>query len=176
MHALSGRRPARRGLGARLAAALACVVLAACTGYRLQSQETLAMPEDRRDLCIVAVDNPTLRPDLSAQLRNLLRDELSKRGRVRWVSRDQATAVIHLAVEDFTSQSTLTGTHDETLKSTATINLRAWIERRPEGGELWRSGGVSVSRSYTGSNEADAEAQVLEQAIQRLADLMGQAY
>jgi len=176
MHAASEARLSPRLCGALLALALACAALAACAGYSLQSREILALPEDRRDLCIVSVDNPTLRPDLSAQLRNLLRDELAKRGRIRWVPRDQATAIIHLAVQDFNSQSSLTGSHDETLKSTATISLTARIERRPEGGDLWRSGDVSVSRTYTGNNASDAEAEVLEQAAQRLADLMGQAY
>lgn len=175
-HAPLGTGSRRRACGVLAAAVLACLALAACAGYGLQSREALNLPEDRRDLCIVAVDNPTLRPDLSAQLRNLLRDELAKRGRVRWVDRAKATAVVHLAVESFTSQTTLTGSHDETLKSAATINLSAWIESRPEGKDLWRSRQVSVSRTYTGNNSAEAEDQVLELAAQRLADLMGQAY
>ena len=167
---------AGRLLRALLAAALAGLALAACAGYGPQGRETLSLPEDRRDLCIVSVDNPTLRPSLSSQLRNLLRDELSKRGQIRWTSREKATAIVHLRVQDFSSQTTLAGSHDETLKSTASITVEAWIERRPEGGLLWKPHTVSIARSYTANDRSDAEDQVLEQAAQRLADLMNQAY
>ncbi len=159
-----------------LAAAALAVLLAACAGYGPQGRTALTLPEGRRDLYIVEVENPSLRPDLSAQLRALLRDELSKRGQVRWTDREHATAVIHLTVHDFKSSSALTGSHDETLKSTATISLEARMERRPEGGDLWRSGRVSVSRSYTGNDRADAEAEVLDRAVQQLVDQLGQAY
>jgi hypothetical protein len=169
--------PTRSGLLVRLLAAVAlAALLTACAGYGPQGKSTLTLPENRRDLCIVQVDNPTLRPDLSAQLRALLRDEMSKRGQVRWTDREHASAVVHLEVHDFSSQSALTGSHEETLKSTANISLEARIEGRPEGAVLWRSGLVSVSRSFTGNNRADAEARVLDQAVQRLVDLLGQAY
>ncbi|MEW5773717.1 MAG: LPS assembly lipoprotein LptE [Thermodesulfobacteriota bacterium] len=163
-----------RILGALLA--LACLALAACAGYSPQGRGGLVLPEGRRDLCIVEVENPTLRPDLSALLRNLLRDELARRGQVRWTDREHATALVHLAVEDFTSQTLLTGSHEQTLKSSASITVEAWIERRPEGDQIWRSGRVGVSRSFTGNDRADAEARVLEQAAQRLADLLAQSY
>lgn len=168
--------PCGRAARRLLAAALAGLLLAACAGYGPAGRAALTLPEGRRDLCIVEVENPTLRPDLSAQLRNLLRDELSRRGQVRWTDRENATALVHLEVDDFSSQTALTGSHDETLKSTAAIAVEAWIERRPEGGVLWRSGRVSLSRSFTGNDRSDAEARVLEQAAQRLADQLGQAY
>ena len=169
-------RTARPGISKVLAALVLAALLVACAGYGPSSQAALTLPEGRRDLCIVEVDNPTLRPDLSAQLRGLLRDELSRRSQVRWTDREHATGLVHLLVHDFSSQTTLTGSHEQTLKSTASISVEAWIERRPEGGELWRTGRVSLSRSFTGNDRSDAETRVLEQAAQRLADLLGQAY
>lgn len=161
---------------AALAGVLLGAALAACTGYAPEGRAPLLLPGACRDLYIASVENPTLRPDLSARLRELLRDELAKRGRVRWTDRDQATALVNIAVHDFSSRTALTGSREETIKSTASIDLEAWIERRPEGGELWRSGRVSLSQSFLGGGREDAEAKVLEMAAQRLADLLGQAY
>ncbi len=163
----------------RLVAVLVLALVAAsCSGYRAASdrEAPLKLPEEYRDLYLRSVENPTMNPDLEARLRTALRDELTRRARVLWVGREQATAYVDLKVNRFTSQTSLTGADDETIKSTASIDLSATIVRRADGSRIWGADHVGYSQSFSGDAKAEAEDAVLDIAVRRLVDRLGQAY
>lgn len=161
-----------------LAALVLALVVCSCAGYRAASdrEAPLKLPEQFRDLYLRSVDNPTMEPGLEAQLRSALRDELTRRARVLWVDRERATAYVDLTVHQFTSQTSLTGADDETIKSTASIELSAAIVRRSDGSRIWSADHVSYGQTYSGDARSQAEQAVLDIAVRRLVDRMGQAY
>ena len=163
----------------RVLAVLALAVLVcSCAGYRAASDgdAPLKLPAEFRDLFLRTVDNPTMEPGLEAQLRSALRDELTRRARVLWVDRERATAYVDVTVHQFTSQTSLTGADDETIKSTASIDLSAVVVRRSDGSRIWSADHVSYGQTYSGDVRTQAEEAVLDIAVRRLVDRMGQAY
>jgi hypothetical protein len=79
-------------------------------------------------------------------------------------------------VHRFTSHTSLTGSDDETLKSSAGISLTLDVFRRSDGVQVWTSGRVGASESYTGNDKNQAEANVLDMAVRRAVDRMAQDY
>ncbi|GAB6175407.1 hypothetical protein JCM16814_02980 [Desulfobaculum senezii] len=164
-----------RYLRAILPAVVLALVLSGC-GYRLPDDEApLVLDASHRALCIRSVENPTLKPWLESLLRAEVRDELTRRGSIVWTSAKDATADMHITVSSFRSDASLTDSDDETVKSSANINMQARIVSRADGSELWNSGTVSASQSFTTNRDA-AERRVVSLAVRRLADRLSQAY
>ncbi|WP_028586155.1 LPS assembly lipoprotein LptE [Desulfocurvus vexinensis] len=161
-----------------LAALALGLVLASCSGYRNSAEPDapLKLPADCRSLFLRTVTNPTMAPGLEATLRSALRDELTRRARVAWASREAATAYVDVTVHRFTSQTSLTGSDDETLKSSASISLTVEIFRRSDGALVWSADKVGASESFTGNDRTQAEANVLDMAVRRAVDRMAQNY
>jgi len=154
------------------------LLVCSCTGYRAAAdrEAPLKLPENFRDLHLRSVENPTMDQGLEARLRSTLRDELTRRARVLWVPRESATAYVDVTVHHFTSHTSLTGADDETIKSNASIELSAALVRRSDGSLIWSSDHVGYSQSFSGDNRAQAEATVLDMAVRRMVDSMGQNY
>lgn len=153
------------------------LLLAACAGYSVTSTDgegPLVLPEDARALFLKSVENRTMYVEVPATLRTQVRDEFTRRGRVAWVDRESATAYLHLKVVSFTHSAAVTDEDDETLKSSASIALEAWITRKSDGAELWR-GEASHGESFI-TDRASAEASVVEHAVRKLADRLAQNY
>ena len=142
-------------------------------GYHLRDKSPVSLPEEYRSLFIASVDNPTLKPWLEARLRAMVRDEFTRRGRIEWVPRDQASAFLRIKVYDFSSSTSVSGSKDETVKSAAGIDLEAWIVSRKDGSVLWRSNRVSCGQSFLAGGRDQAEAKVLDLAVRELADRLG---
>jgi hypothetical protein len=156
----------------------ATMALASCSGYRNAAEPgtALALPADCRALFLRTVKNPTMAPDLEATLRSALRDELTRRGRATWVSREAATAYVDVDVHRFTSFTSLTNANDETIRSSASVILTVSIFRRSTGAQVWTSGRVNSNESYTGNDRPLAEANALDMAVRRAVDRMSQNY
>ena len=170
----SSRRRASLALALSI---LAILALSACSGYRVTGGDdaaSLALPEDARALFIKDVENRTVNVEVNHTLRTQVRDEFTRRGRVAWVDRESATAYLHLKVVSFTESAAVTDEDDETLKSSASISLEAWITRKSDGAELWR-GRASHGESFISDRDA-AEASVIEHAVRKLADQLAQNY
>jgi len=152
------------------------LTLWSCAGYRqaANSDAPLDLPVEARALFIKSVENPTMDPDLESILRAEIRDEFTRRGRVVWVDRDQATAYISIKVNSFRTATSLTDEDDTTIRSSSSISLEAWITSKDNGQELWR-GSASHSESFT-SDQEGAEADVMEMAARKLADRLNQGY
>lgn len=147
-----------------------------CAGYRQagDGNAPLDLPEEARALFITSVENPTMNPDLESLLRAEIRDEFTRRGRVAWVDRDQATAYMRIKVNSFRTATSLTDEDETTIRSSSSISLEAWITAKDTGQELWR-GSASHSENFSTDQEA-AEADVMEMAARKLADRLNQAY
>lgn len=166
--------PALRILAALSLAFLVC----SCAGYRMASdrEAPLNLPEKYRDLFIRNVENPTMTPGLEDSLRTALRDELTRRARVLWVPRERASAYVDMTIHRYTSQTSLTGTEDETIKSSASIDVSLVIVRRSDGSQLWRADHVGHSESFTGDDQAEAQKHVLNLAVRKIVDRLSQDY
>jgi len=158
-----------------LMAVVLTLALTAC-GYRQASDKSapFVLPEKARALFITKVENPTMDPDVESILRAEIRDEFTRRGHVTWVDRDKATAYLKIKVNQFTTSTSLTDENDDTVKSSAYIDVDAWITDKDSGKELWH-GTASHSESFTSDQEA-AEADVLEMVARKLTNRLAQDY
>lgn len=154
-----------------LAAALG---LSAC-GYRLTGTP-MVLDEKFRDLAIDEVRNPSLETTLEPRLRAFFRDELTRRGTVRWVPASQAKSLVRFNIKRFLLTSQVKGVQDVTLKYRAEIELSGRIVRKDDGAVLWDSGAVNVSESYFEGGADQAENLILELAVRRMADLLSEGY
>ncbi|MDY7001026.1 MAG: LPS assembly lipoprotein LptE [Thermodesulfobacteriota bacterium] len=144
-----------------------------CHGYHLKDQAPVSLAKEYRSLFIVSVENPTMKPWLDARLRASVRDEFTRRGKIQWVSKDRAAAYLKIKVHDFSSNTSVSGSKDETIKSAAGIDLEAWIVSQKDGSVLWRSNRVSAGQSFLTGGRDQAEARVLDLAVRELADRLG---
>lgn len=161
----------------RALAAMALVLALTACGYHvtsLQKNAPLALPKDCRSLFLKSVENPTLNPEIDLTLRTEVRDEFTKHGGVTWAKREAATGYLHIKVISFTTSSSVTDENDNTLQSTASISMVAWVTRKSDGKEVWRCG-TSHSETFT-SDEESAKEDVIEVAARKLADRMREDY
>lgn len=156
-------------------AALLLILQAGC-GYRNTAHGPVVLPEDRRTLFIEEIENPTLMTSLDYRLRSLVRDELSRRGNIRWVVAGEASSVMQIEILTFTSSVTVTGSEDQTLRSAAVIVINGTILSAADRSVLWTSGNVSARESFVSGGEEDAEDRVIQLAVQRLVDRLAQNY
>lgn len=158
-----------------LPAVLLALVLSGCGYHFAGSEAPLVLDANHRALCIRSVENPTLKPWIESRIRAEFRDELTRRGTITWASVKDANADVFITIHSFRSDSSLTDSDDETIKSDATIDMRARIVSRTDGAELWSSGSVTASQSFTTDREG-AERRAVSLAVRRLADRLSQAY
>lgn len=154
------------------AALLALLVLASC-GYRNSQQGPMALPEDKRKLFFEEVENPTLRADLNARLRSLLRDEITRRGKVEWVPREQAEALLSIEIHEFTSSTALTGAEGQTLRLSSVISIEGVIVSAADRSILWSSGRVTAKASFLSGGREAAEERVILLAVEEVVDKLG---
>lgn len=158
-----------------IVAILVLALLAGC-GYRNTLSGPVALPEDKRKLFFEEVENPTLRTSLDARLRSLIRDELTRRGKVEWVSRDQAEAYFQIEILQFTSTSSVTGAEEQTLRFTTVISLEGGIVSAADRSILWSSGPVSAYESFLSGGRDAAEDRVILLAVERVVDRLGHSF
>ncbi|WP_319469048.1 LPS assembly lipoprotein LptE [uncultured Pseudodesulfovibrio sp.] len=152
------------------------LLLAAC-GYGFGEQGQSVLSEQDRTLAIAEVKNPTTISWLEPRIRRILRDELTRRGIVKWVdSRSQADALITINIEKFYRPTTVSGEKDQTLQSSANFVFSAEIKSATDGSVLWNSGSISQSWPFFSGQEAEADKEVTLLGIRRLADRMSQNY
>lgn len=114
---------------------------------------------------------------LEPRIRRILRDELTRRGIVKWVdSKSQADALITINIEKFYRPTTVSGEKDQTLQSSANFVFSAEIKSATDGSIIWNSGSISQSWPFFSGQEAEADKEVTLLGIRRLADRMSQNY
>lgn len=155
---------------------LLSLLLAAC-GYSFGESGQSVLPEQYRTLAVSRVENPTTMSWLEPRLRKLLRDELTRRGSVKWVDeRKDAEALISIRVIRYNRPTSVAGQGDVTLQSVASFVFEATIKSNVDGSTLWNSGKMSQSWPFFSGQETEADEEVTLLGIRRLADRMAQDY
>lgn len=152
------------------------VFLSGCGGYTFSKSGPVVLPEDKRDIAISKVANPTTEVWLEPRLRQLLRDEMNNRGWTRWVDRNRAQALLRVEIISYSRRTALKGLKESTLLLDATIKLRATLTDTHDQRLLWDSGMVVVNEPYLPGEEEQADSKVTDQAVRRLVDRMTQDY
>lgn len=157
-------------------------------GYNFVGGTVINMPQDKRDLYISLVQDPTQEAWLEPYLRATFQDEFSRRGGVYWVSEDQAQALVHIFIHQFRTADSLTRERDRTVKADISIILEVKILSADAGEEIWSSGSVSGRSSYfltaedavisgvQGPEQRRASEEAVDQAVTRVADGLGHGF
>lgn len=163
--------------------------LPAC-GYQLTARAPIQLPEDSTRLYLNKVTNPTTETWLEPMLRGSLRDELTRRGNVTWVDRDQAEATVNIDVRSYSTSDSLKGRDDVTLKSQARILMVVTFYSAKTNALIWTSGPISASESYRGASgsitstgliqttsaKREATQNAVDLAVRMVADQLGQKF
>lgn len=171
--------------------AVLCIALflSAC-GYQLTARAPIQLPEDSTRLYLNKVTNPTTETWLEPMLRSSLRDELTRRGNVAWVGRDEAEATVNIDVRSYSTSDSLKGRDDVTLKSEARILMVVTFYSAKTNALIWTSGPVSAAESYRGtggtvtstgllqttSAKREATQEAVDLAVRMVADKLGQKF
>jgi len=152
------------------------LLLTAC-GYSLGEKDTSVLEPRYRTIAISEVTNPTTLSWLEPRIRKLLRDELTNRRTVTWVdNQNDADAVISITIKRYNRPTAVTGSSDETLRSTANFQFEAGIHSTTDDSLIWNSGTIDQSWPFFSGGEHEADMEVTRLGIRRLADLMTQNY
>jgi outer membrane lipopolysaccharide assembly protein LptE/RlpB len=157
-------------------------------GYNFIGGSPINLPQDKSDLYITLVQDPTQEAWLEPYLRSTFQDEFSSRGGVNWVSEDQAQALVHIFIHQFRTADSLTSEMDRTVKADVTIVLEVKMLSADTGEEVWSSGNVSGRSSYfmtaedasmsgvQGPEQRRASEEAVDQAVTRIADRLGHGF
>lgn len=155
---------------------LLLLLLTGC-GYSMGESDQSVLPAQYRTLAVAGVDNPTTMTWLEPRLRKLLRDELTRRGTVKWVdNRANADALISIRIIRYNRPTSVSGSSDETLQSVASFEFEASVKSTLDGSTLWNSGRITQSWPFFSGQETEADEEVTLLGIRRLADRMAQNY
>jgi len=165
-------------LSGRVFQLLLCLalLLPAC-GYQLTAQAPIDLPRDSTQLFLAKVTNPTTETWLDPMLRNSLRDELTRRGNVTWVGRDEAQATVNVDVRAYSTSDAVKGRDDVTVKSEVRIQMEVTFFSTKTSALIWTSGPVIASESYRGwSNKREATQSAVDLAVRMVADRLSQKF
>jgi outer membrane lipopolysaccharide assembly protein LptE/RlpB len=155
---------------------LAALLLPAC-GYQLTAQAPIDLPKDSTKLFLAKVTNPTTETWLEPMLRNSLRDELTRRGNVTWVGRDEAEATVNVDVRSYSTSDSVKGLDDVTVKSEVRIQMEVSFFSTKKGTLIWTSGPIMASESYRGANnKREATQDAVDLAVRMVADRLSQKF
>lgn len=162
--------------GRLLGAMLVIALLSAC-GYQLSAHAPITLPQNKTLLYLNKVTNPTTETWMEPMLRTSIRDELSRRGKVKWVDRDTAQATVNVDVRQYSTSESVKG-HDEiTYKSRATILLEVSFFDADTSSLIWTSGPITAFESYRdAANKREATQDAVDQAMRMVADRLAQKF
>jgi hypothetical protein len=146
-------------------------------GYTFSGMAPIELPQGQTLLCITKFENPTTEPWLEPSLRAEIRDEFTRRGQVKWVSRNEAETLVTIRVIRYSSSSTLKGSNDETVTSAVQLSVVVDMYNAADRTVIWTSGPINVSESFRGdSGEPKAREDAVRLTAERIADRLGQAF
>jgi outer membrane lipopolysaccharide assembly protein LptE/RlpB len=149
-------------------------------GYHFTAASPITMPRGITRLHLQRVDNPTTQSWLDPQLRSVLREEFTRRGNVAWVEPGEAEGLLHVEIVSYSSATKLENVREQTVKSEVVLKLRAGIRDPDEGSQIWRSGVVRSTESFTGPKDGpqsrQAGTRAVELGVEKLADELGQNF
>ncbi len=156
---------------------LGVVLLLPACGYQLTANAPIDLPKDSTRLFLAKVTNPTTETWLEPMLRSSLRDELTSRGNVTWVGRDEAEATVNVDVRSYSTSDAVKGRDDVTFKSRVTIQMEVSFFSTKTSALIWTSGPVVASESYRGTGgKKDATQGAIDLAVRMVADRLSQKF
>ncbi|WP_177193087.1 LPS assembly lipoprotein LptE [Desulfomicrobium apsheronum] len=176
--------------GSLVWAVLCIALLLPACGYQLTARAPIQLPQDSTRLYLDKVTNPTTETWIEPMLRSSLRDELTRRGNVTWVSRDEAEATVNIDVRSYSTSDSLKGRDDVTLKSAASIQMVVTFFSTKTNALIWTSGPILASESFRGASEIqsssgtlqstsakrEATQEAVDLAVRKVADQLGQKF
>jgi outer membrane lipopolysaccharide assembly protein LptE/RlpB len=155
---------------------LGLLLLSAC-GYQLTANAPIDLPQDSSRLYLAKVTNPTTETWFEPMLRSSLRDELTRRGQVTWVDRNEAEATVNIDVRSYSTSDAVKGRDDVTFKSKVTIRMEVSFFSTKTSAMIWTSGPVVASESYRGTGgKKDATQEAVDLAMRMVADRLSQKF
>lgn len=165
---------------------ITCAFMFSC-GYNFAGSSPVQMPEDKNDLYLGSIRNPTQDAWLEPYLRANFRDELTRRGGVNWVSEKKAQAIFNIDIQQLRTSDGVTRERDKTVKNEVVVIMKAEIVSVDTGEVIWSSGSVSGRSSYfpgggvsmagmQGPGLRSASEEAVDEAITRLADRLGDGF
>jgi hypothetical protein len=146
-------------------------------GYTFSGMAPIELPQGQTLLCITKFENPTTEPWLEPSLRAEIRDEFTRRGQVKWVSRNEAETLVTIRVIRYSSSSTHKGSNDETVTSAVQLSVAVDMYNAADRTVIWTSGPINVSESFRGdSGEPKAREDAVRLTAEQIADRLGQAF
>lgn len=174
----------RRGTWSHPAARLlcglfVCLLLAGC-GYVWRGQEgslseNSVLGNGSKTLRMKSVEQTTLYPWLTYQIRSLVRDDINARSLAKWVDDGPADYTLTVRVPSFQVRNY--GQYRSASELyTATITMEFIVYDGKTNTEVWRSGSIYYSENYENSNEETAIRSILELAVRRCMDALQQRF
>jgi outer membrane lipopolysaccharide assembly protein LptE/RlpB len=151
------------------------LLLSGC-GYHFSSLSPVSLPRGYSCLYISRVVNPSQESWLEPKIRSYLRDELTRRGQVRWVSKDKAEILVRINIKEFSTAS-VKGENDLSVKYVAQVVLEVLMFSARDKTLIWTSGQITGNKSYYNENEKkEAAEQAVEKALELVVDRLGNGF
>lgn len=153
------------------------LLMMGCSGYSFGEEGTSVLPPGDRTVAVEKITNPSTLSWMEPRLRSLLRDELNNRNTITWVdSPSKADATITINVLSYNRPTAVSGAKEETLRSVASISLKATVRSTITNEIIWTSGTLSQDWPFFTGGETEADMEVTQQIIRQLANHMTQNY
>ena len=162
-----------------LSGLLVCLMLAGC-GYVWRGQEgslseNSVLGNGSKTLRIKSVEQSTLYPWLTYQIRSLVRDDINARSLAKWVDDGPADYTLTVRVPSFQIRSYGQYASASQLYP-ATIRMEFIVYDGKTNTQVWRSGNIYYSENYENSDEESAIRSILELAVRRCMDALQQRF
>lgn len=148
-----------------VALALLCLLQAGC-GYKLASDEPSVLGSGEKTVKIKRVENPTLYPWLSPQIRTIVHDEVNYRKLGRWVDSGEADYELDVEVTRFRVSDHGYSREGTSVMYSASMTMIISVYDGSTNKLIWSSGKIELSRVYD-TDSAQAAAQELSRELVR---------
>ena len=148
-----------------VALALLCLLQAGC-GYKLASDEPSVLGSGEKTVKIKRVENPTLYPWLSPQIRTIVHDEVNYRKLGRWVDSGEADYELDVEVTRFRVSDHGYSREGTSVMYSASMTMIISVYDGSTNKLVWNSGRIDLSRVYD-TDGAQAAAQELSRELVR---------
>lgn len=152
--------------------ALACLLIASGCGYKLASEEPSVLGNGEKTLKVKRVENPTLYPWLSYQMRTVLHDEVNYRQLAKWVDSGEADYEIEIVVKRFNLQDHGYTSSGNSVMYSASMTMYMALYDGSTNKQVWSSGDIRYSRVYDTDNAQAATDELSRELIFRCLDRM----
>lgn len=162
---------------------LAMLIPVGC-GYHLASRDpsvltklsnstaTQGNGEELPTMKIKGINNPTLYVSLEHQLRAAFRDAIANRNIARWVDSGLADYELQINIISYTMTGWGYSNSGESVMYKAALIMEGIVYSGETNQEVWRSGQVSLSRTYDTDNETEAAYALAIEVVERITDRM----